>query len=148
MKYFLSAGIILLVIAFFSWKNPFRGDKKELLDAEKSFSAMCMQKGLKEAFLAFGDDSMVLLRPNSDPLKGAMARDHLAKSDFGPNVLSWEPAEADISSSGDLGYTYGVYTVHLPDSVIQGTYATVWKRNKNGQWKFALDVGNEGLSKK
>jgi len=107
-----------------------------------------MQKGLKEAFLAYGDDSMVLLRPNSNPLKAAMARDHLNKNDFGPNVLSWEPLDADIAASGDLGYTYGIYTVHLPDSTILGTYATVWKKNLNGQWKFVLDVGNEGLSKK
>lgn len=148
MKYFLSAGLILLTAIFFSWKDPLRSDKKELIDAEKSFSAMCMQKGLKEAFLAFGDENMVMLRPNSDPLKAAVARDYLAKTDFGPNTLSWEPLEADISSSGDLGYTYGIYTVHLPDSTMQGTYATVWKKNKNGQWKFVLDVGNEGLSKK
>jgi ketosteroid isomerase-like protein len=148
MKYFLSAGLILLTAIFFSWKNPFRNDKKELIDTERSFSASCMQNGLKAAFLAFGDDSMVLLRRNSEPLKAAMAKDHLTKTDFGPNILSWEPLDADISSSGDLGYTYGIYTVHLSDSVMQGTYATVWKKNKNGEWKFVLDVGNEGLSKK
>jgi ketosteroid isomerase-like protein len=64
--------------------------------------------------------------------------------------LSWEPLNADISSSGDMGFTYGIYTIHMDspegDKVTkEGTYVTIWKKNKAGEWKFVLDTGNQGL---
>jgi hypothetical protein len=27
----------------------------------------------------------------------------------------------------------------------EGTYCTVWKKDKDKKWKFVLDTGNEGL---
>jgi ketosteroid isomerase-like protein len=65
-------------------------------------------------------------------------------------ILSWEPLFADISKSNDLGYTYGVYKVQMDSpegSTVdkEGTYVTIWKKDKNGDWKFVLDTGNQGL---
>jgi ketosteroid isomerase-like protein len=31
------------------------------------------------------------------------------------------------------------------DTVIYGTYTSIWKKEKNGKWKFVLDTGNEGI---
>jgi ketosteroid isomerase-like protein len=30
----------------------------------------------------------------------------------------------------------------------EGTYVTIWKKGQNGNWKFVLDTGNQGLGKK
>jgi ketosteroid isomerase-like protein len=52
-----------------------------------------------------------------------------------------------------MGYTYGIYTVEMdsPEGTVvtkEGTYATIWKKDKDGNWKFVLDTGNQGLGKK
>ena len=56
-----------------------------------------------------------------------------------------------MARSGDLGYTWGTFTI-APRTVtavgrgqqtlnIQaGFYVRIWVRERNGQWKVALDV--------
>jgi ketosteroid isomerase-like protein len=63
------------------------------------------------------------------------------------NRLTWVPVGADISDSGDLGYTYGTWEFHSKDkdgkpAVDYGNYTSVWKKQKDGNWKVVLDMGN------
>ncbi|MCX6240170.1 MAG: hypothetical protein NTY07_21955, partial [Bacteroidia bacterium] len=58
--------------------------------------------------------------------------------------LDWAPDFADVSASGDLGYTYGKYTLTSTDSIGNitqsgGIFHTVWKRQPDGQWRFVWD---------
>jgi ketosteroid isomerase-like protein len=51
---------------------------------------------------------------------------------------------ADISASGDLGYTYGTYEFRAKDGkliVEHGKYTSIWKQ-RDGKWKVVLDMGN------
>jgi ketosteroid isomerase-like protein len=66
------------------------------------------------------------------------------------NHLTWTPVGADISSSGDMGYTYGTYEFASSDRngkpvVDHGKYTTIWKKQKDGSWKVVLDMGNAGI---
>ena len=48
---------------------------------------------------------------------------------------------AEISASGDIGYTYGTYKVTENSKVsltVEGTYATVWIKKKNCKCKAIL----------
>jgi ketosteroid isomerase-like protein len=61
--------------------------------------------------------------------------------------LTWEPTFAEVATSGDLGYTYGRYQSRGRDSMGNavtgaGWYVTVWRRDEDGTWKVALDIGN------
>ena len=63
------------------------------------------------------------------------------------NRLIWTPAGGDISSSGDLGYTYGSFEFHSKDEngsshIEYGKYTSIWKLQKDGRWKVVLDMGN------
>ena len=63
------------------------------------------------------------------------------------NQLTWTPVGADISASGDLGYTYGNYEFHSKDKdgkqiVEHGKYTSIWKKQRDGSWKVVLDMGN------
>jgi ketosteroid isomerase-like protein len=63
------------------------------------------------------------------------------------NQLTWTPVGADISASGDLGYTYGTYEFRSRDKdgkpvVDHGKYTSIWKKQKDGSWKVVLDMGN------
>jgi ketosteroid isomerase-like protein len=63
-------------------------------------------------------------------------------------VLSREPLFEKISSSGDIGYTYGIHTNtnKITGEITKGTYITIWQKQIDGSWKFILDTGNQGLS--
>jgi ketosteroid isomerase-like protein len=144
MKSFLIGTLVLVLLATSAYKNSSPG-KDELMEAERQFSLLCMQSGMKVAFSAFMDSSAVLLRPEHRPIVGKAAAAFVENSTMGPGILSWVPSEADISASGDLGYTYGIYTVHQPSGDVFGTYTTIWKKNRKGEWKFVLDTGNPGI---
>ena len=118
--------------------------RSELFAVEKEFCAMAQSAGVRQAFVHFAADSAVILR-RSQLLKGKEAIG-LQYESFPPKgaKLIWSPDFADVSSSGDLGYTYGKYTLTSTDSVghttlNDGIFHTVWKRQSDGQWRFVWD---------
>ncbi len=117
------------------------------MDADRAFSAMSQAKGIRNAFIEFIDSNGVLLRPNKLPLTGGYAMDFITQNNDSSFTMTWEPKNASISTSGDLGYTFGVYSIkpHAEDTVLYGSYVTIWKRQPNGKWKFVLQSGNDGI---
>ncbi|MCK9210411.1 MAG: DUF4440 domain-containing protein [Ignavibacteriaceae bacterium] len=126
-------------------------EKEAIKKADIEFSNLSVKEGFHKAFLAYVADDGVLLRPNSYPFEGRKAIEELySKSSDSSYTLIWKPSFADVSSSGDMGYTYGTWELKVKtgdDKPIYGTYATFWKKDKTGKWKFVLDTGNDGLSK-
>jgi ketosteroid isomerase-like protein len=119
--------------------------KEQLLKTDEAFSNMSRKQGMKKAFLEFIDDDGILLRPGHPPIVGADAIDFLSQANDSAYTLTWKPHAAEASSSGDLGFTYGVYLLMLPDTTLSGTYVSIWKKQNDGKWKFVLDTGNEGI---
>ncbi|MFC4721640.1 DUF4440 domain-containing protein [Geojedonia litorea] len=116
--------------------------KAEILDAETQFAALVKEKGLHEAFVAFADEDAVLMRNNA-LIIGKKAIDERYKGMNSKN-LTWTPDFIDVSKSGDLGYTYGEYQFKYTDSTgiehtDTGIFHSVWKRQKNGSWKYVWD---------
>jgi len=61
--------------------------------------------------------------------------------------LTWTPVKAEMAASGDLGYTYGnyVYTAKNKEGKLvpnYGKYTSIWRKQKDGQWKVVVDMGN------
>ena len=121
--------------------------KVAILQTDRDFSERSKEKGLRSAYMEFMDDNAVLLRPNNTPLEGGQALDMVVQSDDSASILSWEPRNVEISASGEMGYTYGVYARKPADedTVYYGTYVTIWKKMPDGKWKFVLQSGNEGV---
>ena len=121
---------------------------EDLIKLDKEFSDLSRERGMKYAFMEYAADSAVLLQRNIMPIIGkeAIYKIFEAFSDTG-FTLTWEPLFAEISKSGDLGYTYGLYTnlIKSNNSQARGKYVTIWKRQADGSWKYILDGGNEGL---
>lgn len=141
--------IILIIFVLFSCaeKRPV-ADPQVLLDADIAFSDYSLKHGIQKSFIEFADDSVVLLKPNRMPIVGKLSliKSYEGKSDSGV-VLTWKPAKAIIAESGELGYTYGFWTFVAKTDTSRGTYMTVWRKDKNGHWKYIADTGNEGLKK-
>jgi ketosteroid isomerase-like protein len=122
-------------------------EKIALMRTDKEFSDMSVTKGMKEAFIEYIDSNGVLLRPGYLPIAGANAIDFLIQQNDTGYVLSWQPQQAFVSQSADLGYTYGVYAFqpNSVDTTLYGTYVSIWKKQADGKWKFVLDTGNENI---
>jgi ketosteroid isomerase-like protein len=78
----------------------------------------------------------------------AAIRDAMAKTTSMPGFsLQWSAVKADVSASGDLGYTSGTYEMSRDSAagtpmIEKGKYVTVWKKQPDGQWKAAEDIFN------
>ena len=75
-------------------------------------------------------------------------RDAMTKMTSMPGfALQWSATKAEVSASGDLGYTTGAFQMTMNDAAgkplsEKGKYVTVWKKQSNGQWKVADDIFN------
>lgn len=113
-----------------------------LMDVERRFQQEAQAHGFSKAFLAYLTSESRLHRQQMLPLigKGAIGAFLSQKA----VSMTWEPTKADIAQSGDLGYAYGSY--ELKDNpaatvaIEKGYYVRVWKRERDGKWKVALDV--------
>ena len=62
--------------------------------------------------------------------------------------ISWKTATVTVSSGGDMAYTTGTnrVTFNTPDGkpmAIDGKAVVVWRRQKDGAWKCAVDIWND-----
>ena len=121
---------------------------QSLIEADVAFAHQCEKEGMKKSFMAYAHDSTVLLRPNHLPIIGKKAlSDFLSSTPDSTFSLTWKPKEALVAKSGELGFTFGLYKMIRKDTLLKGTYVSVWKKDPMGNWKFILDSGNEGIGK-
>ena len=57
-------------------------------------------------------------------------------------ALTFAPTKADVSASGDLGYTNGTYEFIANGVMDKGKYVTVWQKQPGGEWKVKEDIFN------
>jgi hypothetical protein len=117
-------------VAGFAQKND--GTTKSLLNTEKEFAASVAKSGTKSAFSTYAAADALAFMPN--PVN---ARAYYDKAENIKNI-SWTPAYARVSKSGDWGFTSGAYELNAAEKVY-GDYLTVWKM-VNGRWQIALDL--------
>ena len=113
---------------------------RSLVEAERAFASLSEARGIKESFVANLADDGILFRPG--PVAGKKwMEEHPAPA----GVLSWRPDFADVARSGELGYTAGPWEFReksLEDKpVAHGQFVTIWKKQPDGAWKVAVDLG-------
>ncbi len=149
ISFFTLLIIGLISCEYFKKEKPksIFADKINMMEADRAFSKFSEKTGMKNAFLEFIDSNGVLLRPNNLPLVGANAIDYLIQQNDTSFILKWEPQYGEVAQSGDLGYTYGIYALkpNEKDTVIYGTYVSIWKKETSGKWKYVLGSGNKGI---
>lgn len=125
-------------------KDDVMTEKERLLETDRQFAAMSIEKGAAEAFYHFlAEDAMGLNGPH--PVIG---RDKLyaEMKDGSPYTLAWEPQRAEVSKSADMGWSWGTYVLTRLDEAGEeqksyGKYLNVWERQEDGEWKVVVDVG-------
>ena len=145
----LTMTMVLALLGGLAWKaqsKPQSNGAETLNKLEADFQKATAERGLDGFMSYFADDASDL--PNGGPV--VTGKDNIRKElePWTPDVhLTWTPVHADMAASGDLGYTFGtyVYTANNKDGKPvshYGKYATVWKKQKDGIWKVAMDMGN------
>ena len=134
-------------------KNRFTGDYDDstppLGAADKVLNSALRTSPLR-AYRAHVAEGVRFHRQNKLPIVGQQAAMAWLASQRA--VSSADSRFAEAARSGDLGYTWGTYTIAPKTTVTTqrgatqtvnveaGFYIRVWVRERNGQWKVALDV--------
>ena len=118
-------------------------EQKALLKLEREFARDSTSKGTPQAFARYAADDLRLMREGNFPVLGKQAA--IAALSKRPGDLVWQPTFADVSRSGDLGYSYGTYSFGGKGSDVQksekGNYVRIWKK-RDGKWRVVLDLLN------
>jgi ketosteroid isomerase-like protein len=141
---------VLIATLSFAAKQKSAKGSDLLFQLEADFAADVARHG-HDAFLTyFAEDGVEVVDGGGFDTKDAMR-----KQPPWPDgtSLTWTPAKAEMAASGDLGYTYGnyVYTVKNKEGKLvanHGKYTSIWKKQKDGQWKVILDMGNSSPAPK
>lgn len=154
MKLSFIAGVVVVVIVIAAFSTPYpaagstaKADANTLRRLEAEFMHAASERGASGYMSYYAEDAVEL--PNGAGM--LQGKDAIAKTmgflDDKKNQLAWTPLFADMAASSDLGYTYGTWEFRSKDkdgkpTVERGKYTTIWKKQKDGSWKVALDMGN------
>ena len=118
--------------------------KAEIMQVEKEFQDDLNRTGIAEAFYKYAAEDAVIRRENDTIISGRKAiRNYYAKSTK-PHSAEWNPDYIGVSEDGTMAYTYGRYKFGIKDKdgnikYIEGGIHTVWRRQKDGTWKYVWD---------
>lgn len=119
----------------------------QLRQADLDFAASTAERGHDGWADYFMPDGLMF--PRSGMVEGREEIRAAMADAFQPGTrLDWEPERAFAAESGDIGYTIGrwasvVVRADGTDSVTaRGNYVSIWRREANGDWRVAADIGN------
>lgn len=111
-------------------------ERKEMLKRDRDLAKGGTVEAQSAALLENGTDDLRVLRAGEFPVGGIIPMQSLMAGRSGK--LEVRPLGGDVSSTGDIGYSYGL-ALHGagPDT---STYLRMWRRTKSGHWQVALDL--------
>lgn len=106
-----------------------------------------------EEYLGFWHENAKLMQPGQATLNGHKDISAMLEStkDIPGFAVDWEPQEAYVSESGDLGYLIEKTSFTVNDSLgnpVTEFYKTVtiWKKQEDGSWINVVDIFNSDPS--
>jgi ketosteroid isomerase-like protein len=133
--------VLLATIAGLGAQTPAEA-VRAMVEAERRFYQAGQEKGTRAAFLEFLADDAIVFRPG--PVNGKEVWNKRAETGLD---LVWEPTFAAIARSADFGYDTGPskWRANKAEKNFTGYghFVSIWKKQKDGLWKVALDCGIE-----
>jgi ketosteroid isomerase-like protein len=145
----MNFNLVLLIVAMSILTNQTspqstKSALQTMFETERAFAQASAEKGTREAFLAFIADDGILFRPTAVKGKEWMLA-HPPPASTKRSLLSWQPMFGDMAQSGDMGYTTGPWQfktdINDEKAAAFGEFITVWKKQRDGSWKFVIDLG-------
>ncbi|MEX1241580.1 MAG: DUF4440 domain-containing protein [Cyclobacteriaceae bacterium] len=149
MKTSLSVLLLILVLSGCANQRVDQNTEAEkLMELSRNWALEAQSADNERILSNWAPDAMVM-PPGQPSIKGHDAiRKMLEESSRIPGFeINWEPKEAFVSKSGDLGYVIAHNYINVTDSVGK-TITTfhkaveIWKRQEDGSWKNVVDIFN------
>jgi len=136
----------------FSCEKPAIDQKAEaekLMELSRDWAKSVQNKEV-ENMLSYWAEDAILMSPNEAAVKGkeslrGMVERSMKIKGF---EINWEPQEAFVSKSGDLGYVIIKNYMTMPIDTLGNTRTVfnkgveIWKKQEDGTWKNAIDISN------
>ncbi len=140
--------LVVILLIIISPRNLFAQEntspaKQEIFNIEKEFADDARKEGIAAAFYKYAAEDAVASR-SVGLLKGREEIKKFYEQRSKNDKLEWTAEFVDVSASGDLGYSYGSYVASIYDAAgkkteYKGVFHTVWKKQKDGNWRFVWD---------
>lgn len=145
MRRLIVATATLVALAGSALAGP---NEDAMMSADIAFNEMAQKQGVAEAFAAFAAPDARMFRGEEKIVSGpAEIRELMAAQYDHGGTLTWAPKEAVASADGTMGFTHGRWTYTTPPAAdgktqaLQGSYVSIWSKQPDGAYKFALDIG-------
>lgn len=148
MKNNIKLFILFLVLNGCSPKSETKNPtyvKLQIVKTEKDFEKLVTEKGFAEGFYKYADSSAVIKREHETLIVGKNnIKNYYSNPKFQNQTISWSPDAITVSSAGDMAFSYGKYIWTSKDKfgktqISKGIFHTVWKKQKDGSWKYIWD---------
>lgn len=140
----------MLVAAAAGYLAGARDLRPAVMQTDRDFDLAVSQRGV-EAWVSYFADDGAMTNSAGTIVRGHEGVRKLMAPLFGDKEASlrWQPDFAEVAKSGDLAYTTGPakFRGRNPQGKRverDSRYLTVWRRQKDGSWKVAFDIGTSG----
>jgi ketosteroid isomerase-like protein len=124
-------------------------EAEKLMELSREWAQSVQDKEV-EKMLSYWADDAILMSPNEATVRGieslrGMVERSMKIEGF---ELSWEPQEAYVSKSGDLGYVIIKNYMTMPVDTLGNTRTIfnkgveIWRKQEDGAWKNVVDISN------
>ena len=144
-KTILTAATIILLSACNEKTIDTKAEGEKLMQTSREWSKQAAAGDIDKTVNYWTEDA-VFYDANRPTLRGKAAiRKMVEESMKIPGFkISWEPKEAVISKSGDMGYLHEESVVSLSDSAgktisMRFNGVTIWKKQEDGSWKNVVE---------
>ncbi len=127
-----------------------QAEAERLMETSREW-ARAARSGDLDAIVRYWGDDATLLMPGQPVSRGKdQIRASVEASFKTPGfAISWEPLEAHVSRSGDMGYLLERTQLSMSDgrggtSTQQLRAVTIWRKQPDGDWKNVVDISNAG----
>ncbi len=115
--------------------------------ADVEFSEEAGKQGAGRAFGHFAASDAQIFSGPGEFISGPEAIMQSFGAPTSGSSLTWHPVAAEISRSGDLGFTVGnaIFASEHDIGAARAHYSkylTVWKRQRDGRWRYVVDGGS------
>jgi ketosteroid isomerase-like protein len=123
-------------------------ETNRLLQTDRDFATASLEHGAANAFRMYLLDDAIMFSRGRHPVRGRNSIYEVMSAGGEDDVLEWTPRAGDVAASGDMGWTWGeyIFTTTGGDGLetnTYGKYVNIWKKNADGEWRVAADIGND-----
>ncbi len=146
MKKMTTVLMLLIFISCQQKKVDTKAEQEKLMQLSRDWS-QAASTGDIDKMLSYWSEDAVLFSSGELAIKGKKGlRDMLEGSMKTPGFrISWEPLNAEISESGDMGYLIEKTEISFTDSdgatqTQKNNAVTIWRKQSDGSWKNVVDI--------